>query len=46
MNAKGEIIVEPIYQLDERNGEPDFIGKYYKVVSGYGEQYYTDDAVL
>ena len=46
MNAKGEIIVEPIYQLDERNGEPDFIGKYYKVISGYGEQYYTDDTVL
>ena len=25
------------------NGEPYFIGKYYKVISGYEIEYFTDD---
>lgn len=43
INKEGKIIVEPIYQLDENSAEPDFIGKYYKVVTGYSEAYYTEE---
>ena len=43
VNKSGEIIVEPKYTLDSENGEPDFIGQYYKVVSGYSEIYYTNE---
>lgn len=45
VNKSGEIIVEPKYILDSENGEPDFIGQYYKVVSGYSEIYYTNDLI-
>ena len=43
VNKSGEIVVEPKYTLDSENGEPDFIGQYYKVVSGYSEIYYTNE---
>ena len=43
IDKEGKIIVEPIYKLDANSGEPDFIGKYYKVITGYGESYYTEE---
>lgn len=45
INSNGEILLQPIYKLEELIGEPEFIGKYYKVVSGYGEIYYTDEII-
>lgn len=39
INSEGKIIQEPIYDLQEL--EPQFIGKYYKVDLGYGENFYT-----
>lgn len=41
VNSKGEIILEPIYEIEWN--EPEFIGKYCKVNSGYGIIYYTKD---
>lgn len=43
INAKGEIVVEPIYQFEDQSGEPEFIGKYYKITSVDGESYYSED---
>lgn len=43
INKDGNVILEPTYTIPEQNGEPYFIGKYYKVISGYEEEYYTDD---
>lgn len=43
INKEGKVIVDPIYELDENSGEPNFIGKYYKVVTGYSEAYYTEE---
>ena len=43
IDKDGNIILEPTYTIPEQNGEPYFIGKYYKVISGYEEEYYTDD---
>lgn len=42
INKEGQIVIEPIYEIDENAGEPDFIGKYYRVIAGYGDTYYTD----
>lgn len=43
INENGEVIQEPIYELDEQNIiYPSFIGKYYKVVEWYGNAYYTN----
>ena len=36
----GNIVLEPTYEFDSL-AEPQFVGKYYKVVYGYGEFYYT-----
>lgn len=43
IDKEGYIILEPTYTIPEQNGEPYFIGKYYKVISGYEEEYFTDD---
>ncbi len=43
IDEKANIILEPTYKIPEQNGEPYFIGKYYKVISGYEEEYFTDD---
>lgn len=42
INEKGEVIIEPIYNLDNFY-EIDFIGKYYKVVYDYKTVYYSDN---
>ena len=42
INDEGNVVIEPTYMFSERISEPNFIGKYYKVVAGYGEIYYTD----
>ena len=39
INSEGKIIVEPTYDLNDI--EPNFIGKYYQVIYGNGEIYYT-----
>ncbi|MBR0350690.1 MAG: WG repeat-containing protein [Clostridia bacterium] len=39
IDQNGNIVVEPTYEL---KSEPDFLGKYYKVVFGYGECYFTN----
>lgn len=39
INSEGKIIVEPIYKLNDN--DPMFIGKYYQVIYGNGEIYYT-----
>ena len=38
INSEGEEVVAPTYELE---GIPSFIGKYYQVVYGFGEIYYT-----
>ena len=43
IDGKANIILEPTYKIPEQNGEPYFIGKYYKVISGYEIEYFTDD---
>ena len=42
INREGKLILEPTYEFN--NSEiPSFIGKYYKVIYGFGEIYYTDN---
>lgn len=41
INSKGEEILKPTYVLSN-NIEPTFVGKYYQVIYGFGEIYYTD----
>lgn len=43
IDKDGNVILEPTYEIPEQNGEPYFIGKYYKVISGYEEEYFTDN---
>ena len=43
IDGKANIILEPTYKIPEQNGEPYFIGKHYKVISGYEIEYFTDD---
>ena len=43
IDGKANIILEPTYKIPEQNGEPYFIGKYYKVISGYEIEYFIDD---
>ena len=43
IDKDGNVILEPTYEIAEQNGEPYFIGKYYKVISGYEEEYFTDN---
>ena len=42
INEKGETIIEPIYTIEQKNIEPNFIGKYYKI-NFNGETYYTSE---
>lgn len=42
INEQGQEVVEPKYEAKEQT-EPSFIGKYYQVIYGFGEFYYTDD---
>lgn len=42
INEQGQEVIEPKFEINEQI-EPSFIGKYYQVVYGYGEFYYTDD---
>lgn len=39
----GTIVLEPAYVIDDKNIEPEFLGKYYKTYYGYGETYYTEN---
>ena len=41
IDENGNEVIEPTYEL-EGQSEPSFIGKFYKVVYGFGEIYYTD----
>ena len=41
VNTKGEVIIEPTYNLNELN--PSFIKSYYQVKNGLGEIYYTNN---
>jgi len=41
IDENGQEVIEPTYEL-EGQSEPSFIGKYYKVIYGFGEFYYTD----
>ena len=41
IDEQGQEVVGPIYEIQEQE-EPFFIGKYYQVVYGFGEIYYTD----
>ena len=43
INESGEVIFKPAYNIPIQNGEPYFIGKYYRIVSGYDEAYFTDE---
>lgn len=40
INSNGEIIQEPIYELE--SASPTFIGKYYRSEEWYGNDYFTD----
>lgn len=41
INEQGQEVIAPIYEIQEQ-GEPAFIGSYYRVTYGFGEFYYTD----
>lgn len=41
IDEQGNESVPPVYEIKEKR-EPSFIGKYYRVVYGVGEFYYTD----
>lgn len=41
IDANGNTVVEPIYTIEQKNTEPNFIGKYYRINDG-GNTYYTD----
>lgn len=43
INSEGTVIEEPKYTFSNQIIEPSFIGSYYKVVSGYGEIYYSNE---
>lgn len=38
----GTVVLEPIYVIDDKNIEPEFLNKYYKNYYGYGESYYIE----
>jgi len=42
IDSTGRKVIEPTYEIDGAYGGLDFIGKYYKVQSGFGDLYYTD----
>ena len=41
INEQGQEVITPTYEIQEQ-GEPTFIGNYYRVTYGFGEFYYTD----
>lgn len=41
INEQGQEVIAPTYEIQEQ-GEPTFIGNYYRVTYGFGEFYYTD----
>lgn len=41
INEQGQEVIAPTYELKEQ-GEPTFVGAYYRVTYGFGEFYYTD----
>ena len=43
LNENGEVVAETVFEFADSSGIPFFIGKYYQVVYGFGEIYYTDD---
>ena len=45
INENGDIIKEPTYEV-ESNIIPSFIKEYYQVDLGYGEPYYTNEAIM
>lgn len=45
LNENGDVVADCIFEFDDSAGVPCFLGKYYEVVYGFGEIYYTDDAV-
>ena len=45
INENGDVIKEPTYEV-ESNIIPSFIKEYYQVDSGYGEPYYTNEAIM
>ena len=42
LNSQGKEILVPTYEFND-DIEPTFINKYYQVIFGYGEEYYTED---
>lgn len=45
INENGDVIKEPTYEV-ESNIIPSFIREYYQVDLGYGEPYYTNEAIM
>lgn len=41
IDEQGNEVLSPTYKIDTQK-EPSFIGKYYQVIYGFGEFYYTD----
>ena len=41
IDSNGNIIVEPKYELSDQYNNVEFIGEFYKVNSGLGDEYYT-----
>ena len=46
INEEGKILEESKYDEENFIHEPEFLGKYYKYVYGFGEIYYTDDIII
>ena len=42
IDKSGNIIVEPIYLIEQKNTEPKFLGKYYEI-NYNGDTYYTNE---
>ena len=40
INQEGQVVQEPIYEIEEEI--PEFLGKYYRVLSLISQPYYTD----
>lgn len=43
IDQEANVILQPTYQIDTGNVDPEFAGTYYKVYYGYGESYYTNE---
>lgn len=42
INEQGQEVAEPIYKIENQK-QPTFINRYYQVIYGFGEFYYTDE---